>query len=133
MRLDVENKPPIEAATPRRVRASVLALRSRGPSSFASLTDERGTYLLVAGGGRTCMLERRDVDQGRTFRAYLEQPGKAFPDGTLLAFGAGQLQLMADEWLTSTLVADAFEAFLLGRPLPSVLRWRDQGDVLTRV
>ena len=133
MRLDVENKPALEEITPRRLRARILALRSRGPSSFASLTDDRGNYLLAAGGGLTCMLERRDVDQGRTFRAFVDKPSKSYPDGSILAFGAGQLQLMADEWLTSAQVADAFEAFLLGRPLPAVLHWRDQGDALPRV
>jgi hypothetical protein len=114
------------------VRASILALRNHGRSSFATLADHRGAYLLAAGGGLTCMLERRDVDQGRTFRAFVDKPSKSFPDGTLLAFGAGQLQLLADEWLTSAQVADAFEAFLLGRPLPPTLRWRDQGDALPR-
>jgi hypothetical protein len=133
MRLDVENKPPFEEVTPRRVRAAILALRSRGPSSFASLTDHRGNYLLAAGGGSTCMLERRDIEQGRTFRAFVDKPSKRLPDGSILAFGAGQLQLMADEWLTSAQVADAFEAFLLGRSLPGVLHWRDQGDALPHV
>ena len=133
MRLDVENKPPLEEITSKRLRARILALRSRGPSSFAVLTDERGNYLLVAGGDATCMLERRDVDLGRTFRAFVDKPSKNFPDGSILAFGAGQLQLMADEWLTSVQVADAFEAFLLGKPLPVVLRWRDQGDALPHV
>ena len=133
MRLDVENKPPFEEVTPKRVRAAILALRSRGPSSFASLTDARGNYLLAAGGGSTCMLERRDVDAGRTFRAFVDKPGKRFPDGSILAFGAGQLQLLADEWLDSKLVADAFDAFLAGKPQPSALRWRDQGDALPHV
>jgi hypothetical protein len=132
MRFEVENKPPIEGPSAGRVRAGILSLRGRGRSSFATLTDERGNYLLAAGGALTCMLERRDVEAGRMYRAFVDRPGVTVPDGTILAFGAGQLRLMADEWLTAPQVADAFDAFLNGRPWPPVLRWRDQGDVLPR-
>ena len=133
MRFEVENTPPIQGPSARRVRAAILSLRNHGRSSFATLADDRGNYLLVAGGGLTCMLERRDVDAGRMFRAFVDQPAKSVPDGTILAFGAGQLRLMADEWLTAPQVAEAFDAFLLGKPWPAMLRWRDQGDVLPRI
>ena len=53
MRFEVENKPPIEGPSARRVRAGILSLRNRGRSSFATLTDERGNYLLAAGGALT--------------------------------------------------------------------------------
>jgi len=132
MRFEVENKPAIDGPSARRVRAGILNLRNRGRSSFATLTDERGNYLLAAGGTLTCMLERRDVDAGRMLRAFVDKPAVTVPDGTILAFGAGQIRLMADEWLTAPQVADAFDAFLLGKPWPPVLRWRDQGDVLPR-
>ncbi|MFL6629327.1 MAG: hypothetical protein ACJ8G1_23000 [Vitreoscilla sp.] len=132
MRFEVENKPPIEGPSARRVRAGILCLRNRGRSSFATLTDDRGNYLLAAGGGLTCMLERRDVDAGRMLRACVDRPGVIVPDGTILAFGAGQIRLMADEWLTAPQVAEAFDAFLQGKPWPAILRWRDQGDVLPR-
>ena len=133
MRFEVENKPPIEGPSAKRVRAGILSLRNRGRSSFATLADERGNYLLAAGGALTCMLERRDVDAGRMFRAYVDKPGVTVPNGTILAFGAGQIRLMADEWLTATQVAEAFDAFLFGKRWPTLLNWRDQGDVLPRV
>jgi len=133
MRFEVENKPPIEGPSARRVRAGILSLRNHGRHSFATLADDRGNYLLVAGGGVTCMLERRDVDAGRMLRAFVDRPAKTVPDGTILAFGAGQLRLLADEWLTAPQVAEAFDAFLLGKPWPVQLHWRDQGDVLPRI
>jgi len=133
MRFEVENRPPIEGPSARRVRAGILCLRNHGRSSFATLADDRGNYLLVAGGGLTCMLERRDVDAGRMFRAFVDRPANSVPDGTILAFGAGQIRLLSDEWLTAPQVAEAFDAFLHGQPWPALLHWRDQGDVLPRI
>lgn len=125
MRFEVENKPPIESATEAQVRSTIMALRSYGPSSFASLTDNRGNYLQVAGGGVTCMLERRDAGATRHFRGYQNLRSKVFPDGTALVFGGGEIRLAADEWFTAQLVAEAFSAFLRGIELPSSIKWRD--------
>ena len=125
MRLEVEKQPPIEGVKEARVRSAILALRSYGPSSFASLTDGQGNYLQVAGGGVTCMLERRDAVNGKHFRAHLDTPSNVFPDGTVLAFGGGELKLAADEWLAAPLVVEAFVAFLNGKALPTTIKWRD--------
>ena len=103
----------------------MLGLRSYGPSSFASLTDDQGNYLQVAGGQMTCMLERREAVNKRHFRAHLATPSKVFSDGTVLVFGGGELKLAADEWLSASVVLDAFLAFFKGQPLPPLLKWRD--------
>jgi hypothetical protein len=51
MLLEVENREPVENASAADVHDAISKLRSYGPSSFASLTDEHGSYLQVAGGG----------------------------------------------------------------------------------
>ena len=76
------------------------------------------------------MLERRDGTSGRHYRAYLDTPSKVFPDGTVLAFGGGELRLMADEWLKASLVTEAFLAFLNGSALPDSIKWRDVTSTL---
>ncbi len=125
MLLEVEKKAPVENATAADVRAVIPKLRSYGPSSFASLTDAQGSYLQVAGGGVTCMLEWRDAVNRRHFRAHLDSPSKVFPDGTILTFSGGEVKLQADEWLTAPMVEAAFLAFLKGEPLPEAIGWRD--------
>jgi hypothetical protein len=132
MRFEIEKKAPIDDVSDSVVTAGILALRSFGPSSFASLTDEQGNYLQVAGGGVTCMLERRDASIGRQYRAYGEVPSKVFPDGTILMFGGGQLTLRSDEWLTARIVTDVFLAFLHGQRLPESVRWRDVTEAVSR-
>lgn len=125
MRLEVEKQAPVEDATVADVRAVIPKLRSYGPSSYASLTDAQGSYLQVAGGGVTCMLEWRDAPNRRHFRAHLDAPSKVFPDGTILAFSGGEVKLLADEWLAAPLVEAVFLAFLEGKPLPDAIKWRD--------
>lgn len=125
MRLEVESRPPIDNATEAQVRTAVLGLRSYGPSSFASMTDEAGNYLQVAGGGVTCMLEMRDAAARRHYRAYQDVDRPIHPDGTLLVFGGGEIPLKADEWFAAPMVADAFVSFLKGEELTSSIRWRD--------
>lgn len=125
MRLEVENRPPIDNASEAQVRSAVLALRSYGPSSFASITDEAGNYLQVAGGGVTCMLEMRNATAGRHYRAYKDVDRAIHPDGTLLVFGGGEVPLKADEWFAAPMVADAFVSFLKGDKPPNWIKWRD--------
>ena len=131
MRLEVENRPIIEDVTERQIRATVRKMRSYGPSSFASITSSDGSYLQMAGGGITCMLERRDQATGRHWRAHSKMPNPIHPDGTILAFGKGQeVRLRSDEWLSADLVADAFCQFLRSEELPITLDWRDITDDL---
>lgn len=112
MRLEIEKKPAIDDATDAEVRAAIMSLRSYAPSSFASLTDENGNYVQVAGGGVTCMLERRDAASGHHFRGYKDERSKVFPDGTALVFGGGEIRLSTDEWFAAQEIAEVFSAFL---------------------
>ena len=131
MRLESENRPAIEHATDRQVRSTIKALRSYGPSSFASLTAADGSYLQVAGGGITCTLEWRDQGTARHYRAHDKEPSRIHPDGTILAFGRGQeVRLQSDEWLAADTVADAFCSFLVGKALPENLGWREITEML---
>lgn len=130
MLFEVEKKVPQEDPTTAQVSAAITKLRSYGPSSFASLTDEHRNYLQVAGGGLTCLLEKRVAAGAQHFRTYLETPSGIHRDGTILAFSGGQVKLQADEWISAPLVIEAFTAFLQGRELPQAIRWRDITSLL---
>ena len=130
MLFKMEKNAPKQDPTKAQLSAAITKLRSYGSSSFASLTDEHGNYLQVAGGGLTCMLEKRGAASGQHFRAHLETPNGIHPDGTILAFSGGQVKLQAGERITSTLVIEAFTAFLQGHELPQVVRWRDISSLL---
>ena len=125
MLFEVENQSPIENADAAELRSVIRKLRSYGPCSHASLTDAKGSDLVVAGGGVTCLLEWRDAVNRRHYRAHLDAPSQVFPDGTILGFGGGEVKLQADEWLMAPMVVDAFLAFLKGGPLPAAIRRRD--------
>lgn len=129
MRLEVEGRVPINDVSEAEVRSVVAKLRSYGPSSFASLTDESGNYLQVAGGGVTCMIERRDVSNGRHYRAFQDKKSAVFADGTALVFSGGEVKLASNEWFVSQDVEDIFLAFLRGEPLPPRIKWRDITDI----
>ena len=131
MRLQVEHHPTIENPSEKEVRSAISALRSYGPSSFASVTDETGSFLQVGGGGVTCLLERRDAATGQHFRGHHEKSSKVFPDGTILAFGANKIRMAANEWFDQTMVAEAFAAFVRGEQLPTSIKWREVTDVLS--
>lgn len=124
MRFECEGKASIENPKPSQIRKAVSSLRSYGPSSYASITDHRGSYLQVAGGGVTCLLELYQADTGKRFRAFGDKKNRAFPDGTLLVFGGGQIAMMADEWFMADKVAEAFCCFLEGKVLPNDIHWR---------
>lgn len=131
MKLEVEKKSPILAVNEAQVRNAIARLRSFGPNSFASLSDDHGNYLQVAGGGITCMLERRDAVSGRHFRGFRLEKNSSYPDGTRLVFGAGEIALQSDEWFNHTEVAEVFTAFLCGSELPAFINWRDVSDILS--
>jgi hypothetical protein len=125
IRLEAERKLPVDNPTEAKVRATIRSLKSYGPCSFASIVDEAGNYLQVAGGGVTCLLERRDAQSGKHFRGYHDKPSDVFPDGTRLVFGGGEVRLARDEWFDAPTIAEAFCAFLEGRELPLRIMWRD--------
>jgi hypothetical protein len=126
MRLEIEGKPAIENPRESQVLRSIKSLKSYGPSSYASLTDTSGNYLQVAGGGVTCMVERYDVGGRRRFRAFHDKPSAVRPDGTILAFRAGNIPMRSDEWFMADQVVDVFVAFLSGSALPAYVRWREE-------
>lgn len=125
MRLETEDKPPIENVSAAHVKKTVARLKSYGPCSFASLIDENENYLQVAGGRVTCMLEKRDAVNHRHYRAYQDEKSKVFEDGTLLVFGGGRIAMRADEWFTSAKIEEVFLAFLRGDELPENIKWRE--------
>ena len=130
MILHIEKKAPVTAPNEKKVRSSIKLLRSYGPSSFATLVDDDGSYVQVAGGGVTCMLEWRDIQTGKHCRAYHDTPSKVFHDGTLLVFGGGSVPMEADEWFIADKVTEVFLAFLNSMKFPDGVRWRDITSVI---
>ena len=124
MLLACEGKPSIQNPKPSQIQKVLLALRSYGPSSYASLTDDAGSYVQVAGGGVSCLLELYQADTKKRLRAYGDVQKKAYPDGTLLVFRAGEIPMMADEWFMVDQVAAAFRCFSDGREFPEGIYWR---------
>lgn len=131
VRLEVEGRQDIQDATEAEVARAVVALRSSGPHSFAILSSESGSYIQVAGGSQTCVIEVRDAASGRHYRAHKLQPHSIFPDGTKLAFGAGTVVLQRDEWFTAAQAAPVLLQFRGGELLPSLAPgWRDVTDLI---
>lgn len=124
MKFEVEGKVGISAPTAAQITRAIKSLRSYGPSSYASLTNESGSYIQVAGGGVTCMVEHFNSDDETRSRAFRDKPNPAFPDGTILAFRAGNIPMRSDEWFVSTQVIEIFEAFLNDASFPTFVRWR---------
>jgi len=124
MRLEGQNFAELNAPTDAQIRQRVLALRSAGKHSYASLTSEDGSYVQVAGGQATCMVERFDTETGKRERAFHDKPSPAFPDGTLLVFGAGKLTLKSDEWFVADAVVEIFLCFRDAREYPDTVHWR---------
>lgn len=124
MIFECEGKPAIKEPKSSQIRKALLSLRSYGPSSYASLTDEAGNYIQVAGGGITCLLELYKADTKERMRGFTDVSNKAFPDGTLLVCRVGEIPMKADEWFIASQVADAFCTFLVGEAFPLGIHWR---------
>ena len=129
MKFDVEGKLTIVDPKIVQVSRSLKALKSYGPSSYASLTDGYGRYVQVAGGGITCMVERFDPQSGERLRAFHDKPNPVYPDGTILSFRAGNLSMKSDEWFKSDQVVEIFTAFLNGSDFPAYVSWRRAPDL----
>ncbi|VWC02479.1 hypothetical protein [Burkholderia lata] len=123
MKLNIEGKAEVIAPTPRQITHALKSLRSYGKSSYASLTDASGSYVQVAGGGVSCMIERFDFAAQR-WRAFHDKPSPVRPDGTILVFRAGNISMRSDEWFMVDQVVEVFLAFLNGAPYPSFIDWR---------
>ena len=124
MKFDIEGKDGIPAPTPAQISRAIKSLRSYGPSSYASLTDDAGNYVQVAGGGISCLIEHFKIDGERRARAFHDKPSPARPDGTILVCRAGDIPMRSDEWFMSDQVAKVFLSFLSGNPFPPFVHWR---------
>lgn len=124
MEFEIEGKEGIPAPTLAQIKRAIKSLRSYGPSSYASLTATDGSYLQVAGGGVTCMVEHFNAGNSTRSRAFHDKPNPVFPDGTILAFRGGRLSMCSDEWFVSTQVIEIFAAFLNDASFPASVRWR---------
>jgi hypothetical protein len=123
MKFDIEGKAGIAAPTQVQISRAIKSLRSYGSSSYASLTDDGGNYVQVAGGGVSCMVEHFEIDGERRRRASHDKPSPVRPDDTILVFGAGNIPMQSDEWFMSDQVAGIFLAFLNGKPFPPSIHW----------
>lgn len=122
MKLEVEGKAGISNPTAAQVARAIRSLKSYGRSSYASLTNESGNYVQVAGGG-SCMVEIFDSPTGVRSRAFHDMPNAARPDGTILVFGAGNIPMRSDEWFMADQVVEIFLAFHNTAPFPSYVGW----------
>ena len=124
MKLEVEGKTGVSNATPAQIARAIRSLKSYGRSSYASLTNKSGSYVQVAGGGVSCMVELFDAAVGVRSRAFHDKPGAARPDGTILVFGAGNLPMRSDEWFMANQVVEIFFSFYATAPFPNYVSWR---------
>ena len=106
------------------LESRLLALRSCGRHSYASLTDAQGSYVQVAGGGVTCLIESFDASTSTRSRAFRDKPSPVFPDGTVLSFGGGEMRLKSDEWFHASAVVEIFLCFKHERHYPETVHWR---------
>ncbi|NTX45543.1 hypothetical protein HT749_19305 [Burkholderia cepacia] len=125
MKLDVEGKPTIENAKEFQVIRALKSLKSYGPSSYASLTDDAGNYVQIVGGGASCMIEHYKVDSAKRTRAFHDNPSPIRPDGTILSFRAGNIPMRSDEWFMVNQAIEIFAAFINGMEFPVFAHWRD--------
>ena len=123
MKFEIEGKPVITAPTPVQIARALKSLRSYGKSSYASLTDDVGNYVQVAGGGVSCMIERFEFGAQR-WRAFHHKPSPVRLDGTILVFRAGNIPMRSNEWLMADQVVEVFLAFLSGTPYPPFVHGR---------
>jgi len=129
MVLEVEGRNSIVNPTEDQVVSAISELRSHGPS-FASLTDERGNYVQVAGGRPWCMVEWRQVKPLVHSRATSEGVRRPYEDGAMLNFSAGPIPLRSDEWLLLKQASEIFVAFLRRETLPASVQWRSINSTL---
>ena len=124
MKFEGQNFAALNAPLDEVLAKRLLALRSYGRHSYASLTDAQGNYIQVAGGGVTCMVESFDAATSTRLRAFHDKPSPVFPDGTVLAFGGGELCLKSDEWFHASAVVEIFKCFKHGHRYPDTVHWR---------
>lgn len=93
--------------------------------SYASLTDESGSYLQVGGGPDEFTIEVREVRPDGSFRhlkATRHEPDSA---GRFLTIGGANVAVRADQVLDSSLVRRLVRTFALGRGADPAVSWDD--------
>lgn len=125
MLLEQERKPAKRVATFKPVETALRRLCSYGPSSFAVLTADDGSFIQFAGGGATCVLEWRRAGDDAPRRAYLARKKVQFEGPQVLMFGGGHMQMAPEEILFADDVVAAFRAFFEGGEVPGALLWRE--------
>lgn len=128
MILNVENKKPVHPQSFARIETALKALKSYGPSSFASLSDDSGAYVQVAGGPVSALLERRLSFDPHVMRAFLSEKRSPFEGIQTLVCGAGRILRAPDEILFLEDVLPVFRAFYEGSVMPSEVKWRKIPD-----
>jgi hypothetical protein len=129
MRLETEGQVVIENPSEELVRAIILGLQ-QGGSTFASLTDEAGNYIQVAGSRPWCVIERRHLKPLKHERAFQETPKPKYKDGAKLSTGAGELSLKHDEWFLLKDAAELAVSFLRQEEVPARVQWRSMNEML---
>jgi hypothetical protein len=132
MILERENTSAIRDPSVEQLTDALRALRSSGPSAFATLTADDGVYLQTAGGPGGLLLEKHTPALGRHFRAFQTPAVVPFPDETELVFSAGRIKLQSGEWFQLRQVVEVFESFLLGKDTPPFVQWRDVSEMFAR-
>lgn len=125
MLLEVENKTPCSVNDFKIVEKHLKNLKSYGLHSFASLQRADGSYIQVAGGRVTCIVEWRDIRTGQHWRAWLPTPRVAYTGQQTLMFGGGDMTMQPDEILFIDDVIVTFQAFFESCPFPSYIEWRN--------
>ncbi len=132
MLLEVEKKKPAQVHEFSKVEKVLRGLKSYGPQSYASLTKTDGSYLQVAGGGVSCVMEMREKPSDRHWRAYLEVAKVPFKGQQTLMFGGGHMTMEPDEVLFIEDVVAVFRAFFESKPFPKDIKWRDMSQIVRR-
>lgn len=129
MLFEAKGQPPVQNATEEQVRALVLDLRVAG-AFFASLTDEVGNYIQIAGSRPWCVIERRRLKPLQHDRAFQVTPTPKYNDGAKLQTGSGSITLLHDEWFLLKDAADIFAAFHRKDDFPAQVQWRSMNERL---
>jgi hypothetical protein len=129
MILEVEKKSPVAAKGFAKIEKELRALKSYGPHSFASLNKPDGSFVQVAGGRVTCVLEMREMPSAKLWRAYMDEPRVPFEGLQTLMFGGGRLEVDPGEILFIDDVVCAFKAFFLHQAFPDKIKWRNMSGI----
>lgn len=128
--LEVENRLPVQVSEFSKVEKALRSLKSYGPASFAILTKEDGSYVQVAGGRLTCVVEQRFAGTGKQMRARYERAKVPYEGKQTLVFGGGKLEAEPEEILFIEDVILIFKAFWEGSANSDIIAWRDMSERL---